>query len=175
LAALFKRAIADQPSIIFIDELDAILSGGTGDSDEDQHTTGRKLLSQLMMEFDKLHQVPDSRVLVIGATNCPGMLDTALLRFGRFEQQVAVLPEPGYRVPVDMILRELGLLSETLVEPVLLKEKGEVLHCLLESILAGRALSGAQVVQVVADAKRIAMRKRLPVSLDHFKIVLQSL
>lgn len=164
LAALFKRAIAHQPSIIFIDELDAIFSGGN--SNEDQHTTGRKLLSQLMMEFDKLHRVPDSRVLVIGATNCLDLLDTALLRFGRFEQQIAVLPEPGYQISVDMILRELISLPNNIVDSTI--TSGDV-HDLLETELAGRALSGAQVMQLVSDAKRIAMRQRAPISLHHFK------
>lgn len=172
LAALFKRAIAHQPSIIFIDELDAIFTSGSS-GNEDQHTTGRKLLSQLMMEFDKLHRVPDSRVLVIGATNCLDLLDTALLRFGRFEQQIAVLPESGYQIPVDMILRELDLLPEDIVDPTVKAERGCVLHELLEIQLKGKPLSGAQVMQFVADAKRTAMHQRLPVSLHHFEQAMQ--
>ncbi len=85
---LFKQARASSPSIVFIDELDAIgksrAGGGVvGGNDEREQT-----LNQLLVEMDGF----DARtgVIVIAATNRPEVLDPALLRPGRFDRQVLV-------------------------------------------------------------------------------------
>jgi len=85
---LFEQAKKDAPSIIFIDEIDAIgksrASGGQmGGNDEREQT-----LNQLLAEMDGFGT--DTPVIVLAATNRPEILDAALLRAGRFDRQVLV-------------------------------------------------------------------------------------
>ncbi|MBX6343326.1 MAG: AAA family ATPase, partial [Thermomicrobiaceae bacterium] len=88
---LFDRAKAAAPSIIFVDELDAVgrqrFAGVGGGNDEREQT-----LNQLLVEMDGFDAHQD--VIVIAATNRPDVLDPALLRPGRFDRQVTVgLPD----------------------------------------------------------------------------------
>ena len=89
---LFKNAKEAAPSIIFIDELDAIgrsrtsgVAGFSGGNDEREQT-----LNQILTEMDGFDS--STRVIVIAATNRPDVLDQALLRPGRFDRRVAVQP-----------------------------------------------------------------------------------
>ncbi len=88
---LFAKAKEAAPSIIFIDELDAIgrsrqgSAGITGANDEREQT-----LDQILTEMDGFD--PTEAVVVLGATNRPEILDPALLRPGRFDRRVAVQP-----------------------------------------------------------------------------------
>jgi cell division protease FtsH len=89
---LFKQAKEAAPAIIFIDELDAIgrsRSGGaggfSGGNDEREQT-----LNQILTEMDGFE--PGTDVIVLGATNRPEVLDSALLRPGRFDRRIAVNP-----------------------------------------------------------------------------------
>jgi cell division protease FtsH len=90
---LFAQAKKEAPSIIFIDEIDAIgksrSSGGQmGGNDEREQT-----LNQLLAEMDGFGT--DTPVIVLAATNRPETLDAALLRAGRFDRQVLV-DKPDY-------------------------------------------------------------------------------
>ena len=84
---LFKNAKEQAPSIIFIDEIDAVGrrrgSGMGGGHDEREQT-----LNQLLVEMDGFDN--DTNLIIIAATNRPDVLDPALLRPGRFDRQVAV-------------------------------------------------------------------------------------
>src|SRR4051795_3159425 len=89
---LFKQAKEAAPSIVFIDELDAIgrsrsgnVSGLSGGNDEREQT-----LNQILTEMDGFE--PGTNVIVLGATNRPEILDPALLRPGRFDRRIAVNP-----------------------------------------------------------------------------------
>jgi cell division protease FtsH len=88
---LFAKAKEAAPSIIFIDELDAVgrsrqgSAGITGANDEREQT-----LDQILTEMDGFEST--QAVVVIGATNRPEILDPALLRPGRFDRRVAVQP-----------------------------------------------------------------------------------
>jgi cell division protease FtsH len=89
---LFKDAKEAQPSIVFIDELDAIgrsrtsgVAGFSGGNDEREQT-----LNQILTEMDGFD--PSTGVVVIGATNRPDVLDQALLRPGRFDRRVTISP-----------------------------------------------------------------------------------
>ena len=88
---LFAQARAAAPSIVFIDELDAIgrsRQGSvnvTGANDEREQT-----LDQILTEMDGFE--PTEAVVVLAATNRPDVLDSALLRPGRFDRRVAVQP-----------------------------------------------------------------------------------
>jgi cell division protease FtsH len=90
---LFAEARKRAPSIIFIDEIDAIGGrrnvGGLGTNDEREQT-----LNQLLAEMDGFDE--DAGVVVLGATNRPETLDPALLRPGRFDRQV-VVPLPNVK------------------------------------------------------------------------------
>lgn len=163
LAALFARASAHQPAIIFIDELDAIFSSPS--QSDDQHTTGRKLLGQLFIEFDRIHRDPEARILVVGATNNLAMLDPALLRFGRFEKTLEIAPEPGYTVAVNILLNGFNALSPSIVDGSLLD--ADTIGKILETRLRGRSLSGAEAAQILDSTKRLALRNSAIITADH--------
>lgn len=85
---LFKQAKEKAPCIIFIDEIDAIgRSRGknniVGGNDERENT-----LNQLLVEMDGFGT--DSGIIILAATNRPDVLDTALLRPGRFDRQISI-------------------------------------------------------------------------------------
>jgi cell division protease FtsH len=89
---LFKQAKEAAPSIVFIDELDAVgrsrtsgVAGFSGGNDEREQT-----LNQILTEMDGFDRT--TSVIVIGATNRPDVLDQALLRPGRFDRRVVVQP-----------------------------------------------------------------------------------
>jgi cell division protease FtsH len=89
---LFKQAKEAAPAIVFIDELDAVgrsrtsgIAGFSGGNDEREQT-----LNQILTEMDGFDS--STKVIVIGATNRPDVLDAALLRPGRFDRRVAVQP-----------------------------------------------------------------------------------
>lgn len=94
---LFAKAKKNAPSIIFIDEIDAVAHkrdarGGAGREDE-------QTLNQILVEMDGFDN--DSGVIVIAATNRVDMLDKALLRPGRFDRHVNVtLPERKDRLDI---------------------------------------------------------------------------
>ncbi len=84
---LFKEAKKSQPSIIFIDEIDAVgrhRGAGMGGGHDEREQT----LNQLLVEMDGFGA--NEGVIVIAATNRPDILDPALLRPGRFDRQVTV-------------------------------------------------------------------------------------
>jgi cell division protease FtsH len=100
---LFEQAKAAAPSIVFIDELDAIgrsrtsgVAGFSGGNDEREQT-----LNQILTEMDGFDA--STSVIVIGATNRPDVLDPALLRPGRFDRRVFV--QPPDRVGREAILK----------------------------------------------------------------------
>lgn len=94
---LFSKAKKNAPSIIFIDEIDAVAHkrdarGGAGREDE-------QTLNQILVEMDGFDN--DSGVIVMAATNRVDMLDKALLRPGRFDRHVNVtLPERKDRLEI---------------------------------------------------------------------------
>ncbi|MDR2082406.1 MAG: ATP-dependent zinc metalloprotease FtsH [Candidatus Ancillula trichonymphae] len=84
---LFARTKAVAPSIVFIDEVDAVGRArgmGTGSHDDERGQT----LNQVLVEMDGFDG--DTNVLIIAATNRPEVLDPALLRPGRFDRQISV-------------------------------------------------------------------------------------
>ncbi|XP_042413841.1 calmodulin-interacting protein 111-like isoform X1 [Zingiber officinale] len=86
--ALFAKARINSPAIVFFDEIDGL--AGTRGQDSDSTSVGDRVLSQLLVEMDGLHQ--RAGVVVIAATNRPDKIDPALLRPGRFDRVVDVQP-----------------------------------------------------------------------------------
>jgi len=141
---LFKQAAAKSPSIIFIDEIDAIgrargKNSLTGGNDERENT-----LNQLLTEMDGFGT--DTNVIVVAATNRADVLDKALMRAGRFDRQIYVdLPDRNER-------REI---FEVHVKP--LKMDDDVDLDFLSKQTPG--FSGADIANVCNEAALIAARK----------------
>jgi cell division protease FtsH len=107
---LFRQAKQESPAIVFIDELDAVgrarsTAGGYGGGSDEREQT----LNQILTEMDGFDST--TSVIVIGATNRIDVLDTALLRPGRFDRRVAVLPpdREGRRLVLEVHTRDVPL------------------------------------------------------------------
>ena len=84
---LFEQALKNSPAIVFIDEIDAVgrqRGAGLGGGHDEREQT----LNQLLVQMDGFNS--DASVIVIAATNRPDILDSALLRPGRFDRQIVV-------------------------------------------------------------------------------------
>ena len=141
---LFKQAQQKAPSIIFIDEIDAVgRSRGknniTGGNDERENT-----LNQLLTEMDGFGT--DTNVIVIAATNRADVLDKALLRAGRFDRQIYVdLPNLTERAEIFKVhLKPLKLSKDVDVEFLSQQTPG---------------FSGADIANLCNEAALIAARK----------------
>jgi len=141
---LFKQAKETSPSIIFIDEIDAIgrargKSNFTGSNDERENT-----LNQLLTEMDGFGT--NTNVIVIAATNRADVLDKALMRAGRFDRQIYVdLPD----------IRERKEIFEVHLRPI--KKAASVDVDFLSKQTPG--FSGADIANVCNEAALIAARK----------------
>ena len=141
---LFKQAKEKAPSIIFIDEIDAIgrargKSPMTGANDERENT-----LNQLLTEMDGF--TPNSGVIVIAATNRADILDKALLRAGRFDRQIYVeLPD----------LKEREEIFKVHMRPLKLDKSVDVRFLAKQT----PGFSGADIANVCNEAALIAARK----------------
>ena len=95
---LFRRAKKTAPSIVFIDEIDAVgrqRGAGLGGGHDEREQT----LNQILVEMDGFDT--DTHVIVIAATNRPDILDPALLRPGRFDRRVTIdLPDINERAAI---------------------------------------------------------------------------
>ena len=136
---LFERARQTAPSIIFLDEIDAI-AGHRGGGNE----VTERVVSQLLAELDGITENPN--VVVLAATNRRDMIDDALLRPGRLEQHVEV-PTP------DTSAREEILAVHTRGKPL-------AEDVSLADIAAGtEGFSGAELEAVVREASMLAIRE----------------
>ncbi|KAJ1257783.1 hypothetical protein BS78_10G022600 [Paspalum vaginatum] len=89
---LFMVAIDRQPSVIFMDEIDSVMSTRLANEND----ASRRLKSEFLIQFDGVSSNPDDLVIVIGATNKPQELDDAVLR--RLVKRIYVpLPDPNVR------------------------------------------------------------------------------
>lgn len=98
---LFSKAKANAPSIVFIDEIDAVgKARGEGRNDEREAT-----LNELLTEMDGFEE--NNSVIVIGATNNIEVMDEALLRSGRFDRRIYIdLPDLEERIQIFQIYLE---------------------------------------------------------------------
>ena len=88
---LFEKARQLSPSIIFIDEIDAVGTRRSGNANESENN---QTLNQLLVEMDGFNT--NHKVIVLAATNRPETLDKALLRPGRFDRQI-IIPAPDVK------------------------------------------------------------------------------
>ncbi|CAL9137219.1 unnamed protein product [Musa textilis] len=139
---LFNVAKECAPSIVFIDELDAV-GGKRGRSFNDERD---QTLNQLLTEMDGFES--ETKVIVIAATNRPEALDPALCRPGRFSRKVLV-GEPDFEGRKKILAVHL--------RQVPLEEEIEVICDLVASLTAG--LVGADLANIVNEAALLAARR----------------
>ena len=141
---LFRQAKQESPAIVFIDELDAIgrarsTAGGYGGGSDEREQT----LNQILTEMDGFD--PSTSVIVIGATNRIDVLDQALLRPGRFDRRVAVLPpdRQGRRLILEVHTRDVPLAADVDLDRIAATTPGMV---------------GADLANLVNEAALLAAR-----------------
>jgi cell division protease FtsH len=156
---LFEQAKKKAPCIIFIDEIDALgqsrsSAGALRTNDEREQT-----LNQLLAEMDGFE--PNQGVVIMAATNRPEVLDTALLRPGRFDRQVQVtLPSEEGRRQILMI----HTAGVPLADPAHLDR--------LAQITPG--FSGADLANIVNEAALLAVRRNgEQVSMEDFDLAIE--
>ncbi len=138
---LFRRAKQVAPAIIFFDEIDA-LAPKRGRSASD--TVSEKIVSQLLTEMSGIEDMEG--VVVLAATNRPDMIDPALLRPGRFDRQILVLP-PDEKTRLKIL--EIKTKKMPLAKGVDLKELAKKTE----------GYSGADLEALVREAGMFALRE----------------
>lgn len=137
-------------AIIFIDEIDVI----GGKRDGGQHREYDQTLNQLLTEMDGLHTNDTPRILMVAATNRKEMLDSALVRPGRFDRHIQVdLPDKKGRMHILNIHSKNKPIAE---EASMERVAGETF-----------GFSGAQLESVMNEAAIYAMRDNLPLIGQH--------
>ncbi len=141
---LFKQAKEKAPCIVFIDEVDAIgRSRGRGQmpgsNDERENT-----LNSLLVEMDGF--ATDSGVIILAATNRPDVLDSALLRPGRFDRQISI-DKP------DIVGRE--AIFKVHLKPIKLDPSVDIKKLAAQT----PGFAGAEIANVCNEAALIAARK----------------
>jgi cell division protease FtsH len=151
---MFEQAKKNAPCIIFIDEIDAVgrqRGAGMGGGNDEREQT----LNALLVEMDGFEGV--SGVIVIAATNRPDVLDSALLRPGRFDRQVVVpLPDIRGREQILMVhMRKIPMAPDV---------KAEILA------RGTPGMSGADLANLVNEAALFAARRNKRfVEMDDFE------
>lgn len=155
---LFRQAREKAPCIVFIDEIDAIgrargKSGFQGGNDERENT-----LNQLLVEMDGFST--DKGVILMAATNRPDVLDSALMRPGRFDRQIGIdRPDIQGRTAIFKVhLKNIKTAPD--VEPKILSEMTP-------------GFAGAEIANVCNEAALIAARRnKKAVDMDDFNYAL---
>ena len=145
---LFIAAKNNSPSIIFIDEIDAVGKKRDGQRNDEREAT----LNQLLTEMDGFEN--SSGIIVIAATNKIDVLDEALLRAGRFDRRIFVeLPTKHER--------------ESIVKKYLSKIPNKADASIIANMTVG--FNGASLAALVNEAALLSLRQNNPiVSNDHF-------
>lgn len=132
--ALFAIARCHQPAVIFIDEIDSLLSQRT----DGEHDSSRRIKTEFLVQLDGAATAAEDRVLVVGATNRPQEIDEAARR--RLAKRLYIpLPEAAGRLHI--------------VANLMAKEKNQLREQELSSVVAAtRGFSGADMTQLCREA-----------------------
>jgi cell division protease FtsH len=141
---LFKKAKENAPCIVFIDEIDAVgrqRGAGIGGGNDEREQT----LNQLLTEMDGFEG--NAGIIIIAATNRPDVLDSALLRPGRFDRQISVdLPDRKGRLKIlEVHARNKKLADEVDLEKIARQTPG---------------FSGAELANLLNEAAILTARRR---------------
>ena len=151
---LFDTAKANRPSLVFIDEIDAVgrqRGAGLGGGHDEREQT----LNQLLVEMDGFD--PNSGVILIAATNRPDVLDPALLRPGRFDRRVVVdNPDAeGRKAILQVHTRGKPLADDVNLDSLARRTPG---------------FSGADLANLVNEAALLAARRdKTKITMDEFE------
>ncbi len=157
---VFEKARQTSPTIIFFDEIDSIAPRrGLGGGD-DGHVTER-VVNQLLTEMDGLQDLND--IVIIGATNRPDIMDTALMRPGRFDRIILVpVPDKKTRKEIFSVhLKGMPLDKEVDINQLIEKTEGYV---------------GADIESIAREAAIFALRedmKAKTIKMKHFDKALE--
>jgi transitional endoplasmic reticulum ATPase len=145
LRALFEDARTNAPSIVFVDEIDAIASKREEIRGDQQ--VERRVVAQLLALMDGLKS--RGEVVVIGATNIPNVLDPALRRPGRFDREIAIsIPDKNARLEILHI----HIRGMPLADDVDLERIAGITH----------GFVGADLEALAREAAMITLRKIMP-------------
>jgi len=158
---IFRKARQVAPSIIFLDELDALVPV-RGSAMGEPHATER-IVNQLLSEMDGLEELRG--VVVIGATNRPDIIDPALLRPGRFDELIMVpVPDFESRKKIFQVhLQKMPLADDVDID---------------ELVSQTDQYTGADIAAMTRKAGRVALREDMAsqkVSQKHFLAALQEI
>jgi cell division protease FtsH len=142
---LFEQAKAAAPAIIFIDELDAIGRARGGSSSIGGHDEREQTLNQILTEMDGF--TGTEGVIVLGATNRPEILDSALLRPGRFDRRLVISPPDaaGRKAILEVHVRNVPLDDDVDLDVVASSTPGMV---------------GAELKNLINEAAILAARRQ---------------
>ncbi|MGM0771781.1 MAG: CDC48 family AAA ATPase [Halobacteriota archaeon] len=154
ISEMFSRARQVSPSIVFLDELDALAPIRGSSMGEPQVT--ERIVNQLLSELDGLEELHG--VVIIGATNRPDIIDPALIRPGRFDELILVpVPDlPTRRKIFEVHTKKMALADDVNIE---------------ELLITTDKYTGADIAAVCKKAGRFALREDLmtkEVSQKHF-------
>ena len=139
---IFKKARQASPAIVFFDEIDSIAPRRSGGREEGNHT--ERVVNQLLTEMDGMQDLAD--IVIVAATNRPDILDTALLRPGRFDRIVlAGAPNEKAREAIFKVhTKNVPLAKDVTFEELVKKTDGYV---------------GADIESIVREAAILALRE----------------
>ncbi|CAN7063424.1 unnamed protein product [Brassica rapa subsp. trilocularis] len=167
---LFQVAISRQPSVIFMDEIDSIMSTRSISENE----ASRRLKSEFLIQFDGVTSNPDDLVIVIGATNKPQELDDAVLR--RLVKRIYV-PLPDSKVRKLLFKTKLKCQPHSLsggdIDKIVRETEGKFLNVTgysgsdLQALCEEAAMM--PIRELGADILTIQANKVRPLSYDDFR------
>ena len=161
ISEIFNKAKQASPCIVFFDELDALASMRGSGAGEPRVV--ERMVNTLLSEMDGLEELKG--VVVLGATNRPDLLDSALLRPGRFDE-IVLVPPPDEKSRIDIFrvhMEEMSLDDDVDIEKLAKKTDG---------------YSGADIAAVCRKAGMLALHDNIEsksVSPKHFKKALKKI
>lgn len=146
IAQMFKDAEENAPTIIFIDEMNELVPN----RDSDVHEMARSAVNEMLAQMDR---TGEKGIFIIGATNYPDMIDPAILRAGRLDKKYYI-GTPDFEA--RKLMFELYLKSR----PYDFGLDYDKLAHLTENYVS------SDIEMIINDASRIALRKKLRISMD---------
>ena len=171
LRSIFAEALDQQPSIIFIDEIDALAPKRSAENEAAFDVTDTRVVATLLTLMDGMEG--SGRVVVVAATNRPNAIDPALRRPGRFDKEIEVgIPDADARLEIlRILLRKMPhTLVDTYVQSVAAKTHGYVgadltalcteagMHCISHGLDNNIPEASMKVDQVDMEAALLVVR-----------------
>src|SRR3989344_4103656 len=155
---IFRKARQTAPTILFFDEIDALVPRRNSGSDA---KVNERVVNQMLTEMDGLESLND--VVIIGATNRPDIVDPALLRQGRFDRVILtpVADEEGRKKIFEIYAKKMPVAADVDVAELAAKTQGYV---------------GADIEGVCREAGMIALRENIDsskITMEHFMKALE--